>query len=394
MKIYLIAVEPSADQLGADLIKELRALGADISFAGIGGPKMQAVGVPSQMDIHGLAILGITEALKRLPFVYRKISEASRRIEDANPDAVICLDSYGLIKYVAPQVWAMRPSRAKRVARLFDGLLTLHPFEAKYFTPLGLPTHYVGNAVYDVDYMAGDAAAIRTRYKLDDRPILSVYFGSRSSEVARLAKPFADTVVALKQTIPNLAVISPVADSVAKDVGAAAGADPRLNEIILLPETAKLDAMACTTAALACSGTVTTQLACAGIPTVVAYRLSGVSYVIIRSLIKLKYISMVNIAADKELMLEFVQSAVKGEALADALRPFLIDTKKRAAASGALISQTDDLRGPKSTRIKLARATDTLGWIFEHFVPLRNPTCCTCKREEHCEHICWEAECR
>ena len=376
MKIYLIAVEPSADQLGADLIKELRASGADISFAGIGGPKMQAAGVPSQMNIHGLAILGITEALKLLPFVYRKISEAARRIEDVNPDAVICLDSYGfmirlaerlrkrgfektLIKYVAPQVWAMRPSRAKRVARLFDGLLTLHPFEAKYFTPLGLPTHYVGNAVYDVDYMAGDAAAIRTRYKLGDRPILSVYFGSRSSEVARLAKPFADTVVALKQTIPNLAVISPVADSVAKDVGAAAGADPRLNEIILLPETAKLDAMACTTAALACSGTVTTQLACAGIPTVVAYRLSGVSYVIIRSLIKLKYISMVNIAADKELMLEFIQSAVKGEALADALRPFLIDTKKRAAASGALISQTDDLRGPKNVTAS-ARAAQAI----------------------------------
>ena len=376
MKIYLIAVEPSADQLGADLIKELRASGADISFAGIGGPKMQAAGVPSQMNIHGLAILGITEALKRLPFVYRKISEAARRIEDVNPDAVICLDSYGfmirlaerlrkrgfektLIKYVAPQVWAMRPSRAKRVARLFDGLLTLHPFEAKYFTPLGLPTHYVGNAVYDVDYMAGDAEAIRTRYKLGDRPILSVYFGSRSSEVARLAKPFADTVVALKQAIPNLAVISPVADSVAKDVGAAAGADPHLNEIILLPETAKLDAMACATAALACSGTVTTQLACAGIPTVVAYRLSRVSYLIIRSLIKLKYISMVNIAADKELMLEFVQSAVKGDDLAKALHHYLTDTKKRAAASGALISQTDDLRGPKDVTAS-ARAAQAI----------------------------------
>ena len=70
MKLYLIAVEPSADQLGADLVKELRALGADITFAGIGGPKMQAAGIPSQMDINGLAILGITEALKRLPFVY------------------------------------------------------------------------------------------------------------------------------------------------------------------------------------------------------------------------------------------------------------------------------------------------------------------------------------
>jgi len=160
-----------------------------------------------------------------------------------------------LIKYVAPQVWAMRPSRAKRVARLFDGLLTLHPFEADYFTPLGLPTHYVGNAVFDTDYLSGDADAIRKQYKLENRPILSVFFGSRKSEVDRLSRSFADAVMALKQAIPDLAIVSPVSDSVAEEVGAAAGTDPRLNEIIFLPETAKLDVMACSTAALACSGT-------------------------------------------------------------------------------------------------------------------------------------------
>ena len=365
MKLYLIAVEPSADQLGADLVTQLRALQPDISFAGIGGPKMKAAGIPSQMDIEGLAILGITEALRRLPLVRNKIIVATERIETAQPDAVIFLDSYGfmvrlaerlrkrgfdktLIKYVAPQVWAMRPSRAPRVARLFDGLLTLHPFEADYFTPLGLTTHHVGNAVYDTDYRAGDAEAIRNKYNLGDRPILSVYFGSRQSEVERLARPFADAVVSLKRSLPNLAVISPVSSAVAKDVGAAAGADTRLNEIILLPEDAKLNAMACSTAALACSGTVTTQLACAGVPTVVAYKLSGLTYALVRRMFKPDYISMVNIAADAPLMPEFVQSAATGNSLAGAILPYLTDTKKHAAASGALIAQTDSLRGPKT----------------------------------------------
>jgi len=160
-----------------------------------------------------------------------------------------------------------------------------------------------------------------------------ISFGSRSSEVARLAKPFADTVVALKQAIPNLAVISPVADSVAKDVGAAAGADPRLNEIILLPETAKLDAMACATAALACSGTVTTQLACAGIPTVVAYRLSRVSYLIIRSLIKLKYISMVRrLARSKRCDSQRESCAGNFRVVGIAYLRLLIGTKSRSSA--------------------------------------------------------------
>lgn len=364
MKVYLIAVEPSADQLGADLARELRAAYPEIKLAGIGGRQMQAAGVPSQMDIGGLAILGITEALKKLPLVYRKIAEAADRIEAAEPDVVVFLDSYGfmvrlaerlrkrgfektLIKYVAPQVWAMRPSRAKRVARLFDGLLTLHPFEADYFTPLNLPTHYVGNAVFDTDYREGNSAAIRNQYNLGERPILSVFLGSRRSEIRRLSGPFADAVMALKREIPDLAVISPVSNSVAEEVGAAAGADPRLNEIIFLPETAKLDAMACSAAALACSGTVTTQLACAGVPTVVGYRLSALSYAIIIRMITLEYISMVNIAAKKSLMPELIQGAVTGEALAKAVRPYLTDTKKRATASNALIAQTDKMRGPK-----------------------------------------------
>jgi len=363
MKIYLIAVEPSADQLGADLAKALRAAAPDVQLVGVGGDKMRAVGIPSQMATDGLAILGITEALRKLPHVYRKISEASERINAANPDAVIFLDSYGfmvrlaerlrkqgfkktLIKYVAPQVWAMRPSRAKRVARLFDGLLTLHPFEPDYFTPLGLETRYVGNAVFDKDYKAGDPDAIRQQYELSDRPILSVFFGSRASEVKRLAKPFADTVMALKTHIPDLAIISPVSDSVAEEVGATAGADPRLNEIIFLPEQSKLDAMACAQAALACSGTVTTQLACAGVPTVVAYRLSAISYALVSRMLKLDYISMVNIAANAPLMPEFVQDDVKGDALSSALLPYLEDTKKRVTASNALLSQTDKMRGP------------------------------------------------
>ena len=381
MRIYLIAVEPSADQLGADLAEQLRAANPDIRLAGIGGRRMQAVGIPTQMDIDGLAILGITEALKKLPYIYRKIGEAAARIEAAEPDAVIFLDSYGfmvrlaerlrkggfektLIKYVAPQVWAMRPSRAKRVARLFDALLTLHPFEAPYFTPLGLSTSFVGNPIFDTDYGGGNPDIIRGQYDLGQRPILSVFLGSRQSEIRRLSKPFADAVVALKDKIPDLAVISPVSESVAEDVGAAAGEDPRLNEIIFLPEAAKLDAMACSTAALACSGTVTTQLACAGVPTVVGYRLSGLSYAIASRMVTLEYISLVNISAKEALMPEFIQGDLTGEALSGALSGLLTDTKKRAIVSNTLIAQTDKMRGPKdvSASAKAAQAIlDILG---------------------------------
>ena len=364
MKIYLIAIEPSADQLGANLAQALRAARPDINLAAIGGQEMRAIGLPSQMGTEGLAILGITEALRKLPLIYRKIAEAAERIEAAQADVVVFIDSNGfmvrlaerlrkrgfertLIKYVAPQVWAMNPGRAKRVARLFDGLLTLHPFESEYFVPLGLPTHYVGNAVFDTDYRTGDSDAIRTQYNLGKRPIVSVFLGSRKSEIIRLSKPFADAVIALKRDIPDIAFISPVSRSVSEEVGAAAGADPRLNEIIFLPESTKLDAMACSAAAIACSGTVTTQLACAGVPTVVGYRLSPISYAIVKRMVSLDYISLVNIAAKAPLMPEFIQGGLTGDALAAGIMPYLKDKKKRAAASSALIDQTDKMRGLK-----------------------------------------------
>ncbi len=364
MNIYLIAVEPSADQLGADLAIALRALSPDVKICGIGGTRMAEAGVSSEMNINRLAIFGISEALLRLPLVYRKIAEAAESIEQIQPDMVIMIDSYGfmvrlaerlrkqgfdktLVKYVAPQVWATRPSRAKRLARLFDSLLTLHPFEAKWFTPLGLPTQHVGNAVLDTDFGAGDAEHLRAKYNLGDRPILSVFFGSRPSEVARLAKPFCDAIEKLKAKMPDLAIISPVSDAVAENVGAAAGADLRMNEIILLPEASKLDVMACSTAALACSGTATTQLACAGVPTVVAYRMSLLTFAFLKLMFRAKYISMVNLAADKILMPEFIQGSATGEALSAAVLPYLTDTKKRAAVSDALITQTDAMRGSK-----------------------------------------------
>lgn len=374
MSVFLVAVEPSADQLAAGLVRELRAANQDIDIRGIGGEALRNVGVPSQMDISGLAILGFVEGLRHYPKILQKVREAADRVMDSQAEAVILIDSWGfmmrlatqlrkrgytgqIIKYVAPQVWAMRAGRAKTLAEHVDHLLTIHSFDAPYFEPHGLPVHYVGNAVFDTDYRAGDTRAIRTQYKLGDRPVLAVFFGSRSSEVSRLTQVFTETVLALRADIPDLAIVSPVSDNVAKEVAAAAAADLRMQEIILLPESAKLDVMACATAALSCSGTMTTQLASAGVPTVVAYRLSSLTYVAARRLYRPDYISIVNIAAEAELMPEFLQDEVSATALSAALRPYLTDTKKRTAASDALLLQTTKMRGEQgSASAKAARA--------------------------------------
>lgn len=361
--IYIAAVENSADHLGAELAAHIRANTPNVNLFGIGGAAMAAQGIESEIDISGLAILGFVEGLKSYPMILDRVRAAVESVMSLTPDAVILIDSWGfmirvakglkkagyqgrIIKYLAPQVWAMREGRSKILAEHVDHLLTIHSFDAPYFEKHGLPVSYIGNPIFDTDYRQGDGDGLRRELGIKPKDeVVSIFFGSRLSEIQQLAKPFADAVEILKTKRPNLKFISPVSDSIATDVNGAAGEDLRLQDVILLPEPRKFDVFASSDAALACSGTVTTQLACAGVPSVVAYRLNGLTYAVAKRLYKPDYISIVNIAAGKALMPEFVQAEVTGERLAQAVTAYLDDKETREAASRALIAQTDAMKG-------------------------------------------------
>ncbi|WP_026942105.1 lipid-A-disaccharide synthase [Hellea balneolensis] len=373
--IYIVAVENSADHLGAELANHIRAKVKDVSFIGIGGPAMAETGIISEIDISGLAILGFVEGLKSYPMILERVNATVESIVSSGADAVILIDSWGfmirvakglkkagydgkIIKYLAPQVWAMREGRSKILAKYVDHLLTIHSFDAPYFEKHGLPVSYIGNPMFDTDYRQGDGRKLRRELGIDSQDeVVSIFFGSRLSEIQQLAKPFADAVALLKSERARLKFISPVSESIATDVNAAAGQDLRLQDVILLPEARKFDVFAASDVALACSGTITTQLACAGVPSVVAYRLNGLTYAVAKKLYKPDYISIVNIAADQELMPEFIQGDVTGENLAEAIVLYLENKTKREEASNALIAQTDRMKGKGGSASERAALT-------------------------------------
>ena len=373
--VYIVAVENSADHLGADLIQHIKSQRSDVELMGIGGSAMAAQDVQSQIDISGLAILGFVEGLKSYPMILDRVRAAVENIMANTPDAVVLIDSWGfmirvakglkkagysgkIIKYLAPQVWAMREGRSKILAQNVDHLMTIHSFDAPYFEQHGLPVNYVGNPIFDADYHQGDGAGLRRELGIDPKDeVLSVFFGSRLSEIQQLAKPFADAVSELRNQRPRLKLISPVSDSIATDVNAAAGEDLRLQDIILLPEARKFDVFAASDVALACSGTVTTQLACAGVPSVVSYRLNGFTYMAAKRLYKPNYISIVNIAANEALMPEFIQGDVTGENLSEAVAAYLNDPDIRKEVSQRLITQTDAMKGKGGSASKRAALT-------------------------------------
>ena len=220
--VFIVAAERSGDDLGAALTLQLREQRSGLEISGIGGSAMAELGVCSDIDISPLSILGFTEAIKAYQIIMDRVRRAVVIIMEKPHDAVVLIDSWGfmlrvarglrkagfkgkIIKYVAPQVFAMRAGRAKVLANAVDHLMTIHSFDAPYFEKHGLPVTHVGNPMFDTDYTSGNAAALRKRLQISpDAPIIAVLFGSRLSEVQRLAKPFADAIERIRKQCTNV----------------------------------------------------------------------------------------------------------------------------------------------------------------------------------------------
>jgi lipid-A-disaccharide synthase len=335
LTVMLVAAEASGDDRGAGLARALKAkLGeGGVRLVGVGGTRMAAEGVESPFDIADLSILGLTDGLLAWRKVVRRADQTAALAAREKPDVAVLIDSWGftlrvahrlrrqtpklpLVKYVAPQVWASRPGRAKTAAQAFDLLLTIHAFDAPAFEREGLETVFVGDATLAIDFSRADPARLRAGIGAGpDDPVLLVLPGSRPGEIERILPAFEDAVHRLKAERPGLHVVVPAAPTVAELVKARVAGWPQRTHVVE-GDAAKRDAMRAATVALACSGTVTTELALAGCPMVVAYRLAPVTYAILKRLIRTKWVTLFNIAAQDFVAPEMIQDDCNGPALA------------------------------------------------------------------------------
>lgn len=357
LKIMLVAAEASGDALGAGLARALKSrLGDQVVFVGVGGPRMAAEGVVSPFDIAELSILGWIEGLKAYGKVKRRVQETAALAEREQPDAVVLIDSWGftirvakairaarpnvpLIKYVGPQVWASRPGRARTLAGAVDHLLALYAFDAPWFEKEGLATTVVGSSALHVDMDHADGAAFRARRGIaQDARLLLVLPGSRPSEIRRMTPVYEAAIRKLKAVDPTLEVAVVAAGTVAQDVAGRVAAWPF--RVHLVEEAEKYDAMRAATAALATSGTVSTELALAGTPMVIAYKIDGLSYQLMKRMVTAKHITLFNVAADDRIAPEFIQNEATPALLAAAVGRLLNDP---AAAADQAHRQTTAL---------------------------------------------------
>ncbi|HVM99258.1 MAG TPA: lipid-A-disaccharide synthase [Caulobacteraceae bacterium] len=354
LKVMLVAVEASADTLGAGLARALRArLGVDgVAFVGVGGARMASEGIESPFDIGELSLVGLFEIAGAVPLALRRLEDTVRLAEAEQPDVAVLIDSWEFmwrvarrlklrvpsalrVKLVAPQVWATRPGRVRTSARLFDLMLTLFDFEPPYFEAVGLRTISVGNPALRRDISGAQPARLRAAIGAGpDDPILLVLPGSRPSEIKRVMPAFEDAVNRLKAERPQLHVVVGAADTVAGQVASRVAGWPHRAHVVQ-GERDKLDAMRAATLAIACSGTVTTELAVAGCPMIVGYRGHPLTALVARIIIRTRFFTLVNIAAGAEIAPEFLQERCNGAEIAAAAGALLDDPARRAGQTAA-----------------------------------------------------------
>lgn len=344
LKVALVAGEASGDILGAGLMQAIREHDPQVEFIGVGGPLMEAQGLQSYFPMERLAIMGLVEVLGRLPELLARRKRLIATLKQQQPDVFVGIDApdFNLtielqlreagiktVHYVSPSVWAWRQKRVLKIRQGCDLMLTLLPFEAKFYQAHQVPVEFVGHPLADSVPMQTDLLSAREQLGLSaDAQVVALLPGSRGGEVAKLGALFVDTARFLLAEKPLLRFIIPAANQARRQQLEAILAEAPNLPIEILDGQSQTALQACD-AVLIASGTATLEAMLFKKPMVVAYKLAPLSHWLLKKMVKSPYISLPNLLAAEMLVPEFIQDAATPEALGQAVLTQLRDGSKQ-----------------------------------------------------------------
>lgn len=370
----IVTGEASGDMHGARLVEAMQAMEPDLSFSGIGGKELAAVGVEMLFDASKLAVVGITEVISHLGDILAARRVLIQRMQENKPALLILIDypDFNLLLaakakklgipvfyYISPQVWAWRSGRVQKIGRLTDRVGVILPFEKDFYAARGVEVDFVGHPLKDT--VSKDKVACKKDFfrahnlsvEAETR-IIGLLPGSRSKEIRSLLPDFlaAAHILASKERDKKWLFLLPRASTISEDLLLASGLaayreDPDKKIAVHVISESRYDLMAACDAVVAASGTVTLELAILGIPTVTTYRLSPRTYSLARLLIRhIRHFSLVNLVADREVIPELLQDAVTPAAIAEYLQRMVDDNVYRKNIILGLAEVTEKLGPP------------------------------------------------
>ena len=330
MKYYIISGEASGDMHGANLVHELKKRDSNIELRGWGGDKMQAEGVKIVKHYRELAFMGFAEVLMNLRTILKNLKNCKKDILEFKPDGVILIDYPGfnlriaeflhengikVFYYISPQIWAWKQNRVHKIKKVVDKMFVILPFEKPFYKKFNIEVDFVGNPLLDEidkfkkEYQEED---FRKNNKLDEKPIIALLPGSRTQEI--------------KTKLPKMLSVIPQFPDYQFVIGGAPSQNEELYEGIIgnnpsvsLVFGKTYPLLLNSHAGLITSGTATLETALFKLPQVVCYKANPISYQIAKRLVKIKFISLVNLIMDKEIVRELIQKDLSTENLTSEL---------------------------------------------------------------------------
>ncbi|MDE0839381.1 MAG: lipid-A-disaccharide synthase [Kiritimatiellae bacterium] len=373
-RVCIIAGEVSGDLHAAALVRALAAEDANLTFFGTGGDQMRAAGVDTLYDVEQLAVMGISEVLRRYPFFRRMFKHLCRELDSRKPDILVLVDYPGFnlrfaqqahrrgiktVFYISPQVWAWKRSRIPKMAACLDHLITIFPFEARYFEGTSLPVTFAGNPL--VDELQQDPTVAPTD-TATDTPTIALLPGSRVHEIRRLLPVMLNACerVAAERSDVRFIIASasetltPYIETQTKEH--AGNAAERISVVTGSTRAILAEARA----AWVASGTATVETALLRCPMVITYRVAPLTFALARRIVNVDHIGMVNIIAERRLCPEFVQDQATAENLATAIIPLIDDGDARQEMLDGLAEVSNALGEPGAAQRAATVVLDVL----------------------------------
>lgn len=375
--VMFSAGEASGDKHAAAVFRAMCERLPGLRGTGMGSRAMREAGIELVIDSGPIGVVGLGEVLRH----YGAIRHALNTMQDAvctqRPDLLICVDykefnlklarhakacGIKVLFYVSPQVWAWRPGRVKKYGAAIDMMAVIFPFETKFYDAHNIPVRYVGHPLVGRVQASKARDELMQEFGLDTaHPVIGLLPGSRKAEVQRLLPVMLETASLLRKQNPGLQFTLPQAATIPDDV-----LDPLLATStvpVLRVHERSYDALACCNAAVVASGTATLETALMGVPMAVVYKVSPLTYTLLKPLIRIPDIALVNIVAERRVVQEFVQNAAEPHALAAEMQRLLHDADYHAHIQHELAEVKARLGNANGVETMAALSCEMLGKI-------------------------------